>query len=86
MNRDDARPLRSVVFAPGDDADALAATMMDAWLAFARTGDPSRAGLAWPVYDKETRPTMVFGRETRVEAGPRDEERATVDALVNRPR
>ena len=26
MNRDDARPLRSVVFAPGDDADALAAT------------------------------------------------------------
>ena len=26
MNRDDARPLRSVVFAPGDDADALAST------------------------------------------------------------
>jgi citrate lyase beta subunit len=26
VNRDDARPLRSVVFAPGDDADALAAT------------------------------------------------------------
>ena len=26
MNRDDARPLRSVVFAPGDDAGALAAT------------------------------------------------------------
>ena len=25
VNRDDARPLRSVVFAPGDDADALAA-------------------------------------------------------------
>ena len=26
VNRDDARPLRSVVFAPGDDADALAST------------------------------------------------------------
>ena len=26
VNRDDARPLRTVVFAPGDDADALAET------------------------------------------------------------
>ena len=40
----------------GDDADALAATMMDAWLAFARTGDPSTPALPWPVYDAETRP------------------------------
>ena len=39
--------------------------MMDAWLAFARTGDPSTPALPWPVYDRETRPTMVFGRESR---------------------
>ena len=49
----------------GDDADALAATMMDAWVAFARTGDPSTPALPWPVYDAVTRPTMVLGRQTR---------------------
>ena len=62
--------------------------MMDAWLAFARTGDPSTPALPWPVYDTDTRPTMVFGRQSRVEPAPRDEERAAVEAALyalNRP-
>ena len=68
----------------GADADALAATMMDAWVAFARTGDPSTPALAWPVYDPETRPTMVLGRQTRVEEAPRDAERRAVEAALRR--
>ena len=66
----------------GDEADALAATMMDAWLAFARTGDPSTADLPWPPYEGESRRTMVFGRGSRVEAAPRDEERAAVETAL----
>ncbi len=68
----------------GDDADALAATMMDAWVAFARTGDPSTPALPWPVYDTVTRPTMVLGRQTSVQASPRDAERAAVEAALMR--
>lgn len=66
----------------GPDADALAERMMDAWLAFARTGDPSTAELAWPRHDPATRPTMVFDVTTRAEAAPRDEERAVVAAAL----
>jgi para-nitrobenzyl esterase len=62
----------------GADADALAERMMDAWLSFVRTGDPSTSALPWPAYDPAVRPTMVFGRHSRMEPAPRDAERATV--------
>jgi len=68
----------------GDDADALAAAMMDAWLTFARTGNPSTADLAWPEYDPETRPTMVLGTPARVEMAARDAERAAVESALMR--
>lgn len=42
-------------------ARTLADTVSDAWLAFARTGDPNTAGLAhWPAFDAANRPTMIF--------------------------
>ncbi|WP_020133572.1 carboxylesterase/lipase family protein [Streptomyces sp. 351MFTsu5.1] len=40
----------------------LADRMMHAWGAFARSGDPSTADLAWPAYNTRTRPTLVFDR------------------------
>lgn len=66
----------------GPEADALAEAMMDAWLAFARTGDPSTPSLAWPAHDPATRPTMVFAATSGVEHAPREQERAALDALV----
>ncbi len=64
----------------GPEADALGAHMMDAWLTFARTGDPSTGDLPWTRHDPATRPTMVFDVDTRVELAPREAERAAVAA------
>jgi para-nitrobenzyl esterase len=39
----------------------LAKVMQDAWLAFARTGDPSHDGLPhWPLANTTDRPSMRF--------------------------
>ena len=61
----------------GPDAERLSTQMMDAWLAFARTGDPNHDGAPeqWPAYDATRRATMVFGAQTHVEDAPHDEER-----------
>jgi para-nitrobenzyl esterase len=56
--------------------------MMSAWLAFARTGDPSTPEAPWPRHDPATRTTMVFDAVSGPEEAPRDEERALIDALV----
>lgn len=40
----------------------LAELMMDAWIAFARSGDPNHAGLPqWPPFTPDTRPSLEFG-------------------------
>jgi para-nitrobenzyl esterase len=61
----------------GPEALALSEKIQDAWLAFARTGDPSTGELGeWPAYDAERRATMNLGPETRVEDAPFEQERA----------
>jgi para-nitrobenzyl esterase len=67
----------------GSDADAAALSerIQDAWIAFARHGDPAHTGIgAWPAYDPATRPTMLLGPECRVESAPLEEERRFWDA------
>jgi para-nitrobenzyl esterase len=67
----------------GPEADHLSQQMMDAWLAFARTGDPSHPGIgAWPAYSTAERQTMIFGRHSGALAAPFEEERAAWDALL----
>lgn len=49
----------------------LADQMSEAWLAFARDGDPNHDGLPkWPAYSPPDRSTMVFGPDTHVEDDP----------------
>jgi para-nitrobenzyl esterase len=50
--------------APGrPEATELAAAVSDAWIAFARAGNPAHRGLpAWPAYDGRRRSTMVLDR------------------------
>jgi para-nitrobenzyl esterase len=49
--------------------------MMDAFVAFARTGDPNRPGLPWPVHTLPNRQTMVFDTQSRAVNDPRQWER-----------
>ena len=55
---------------------ALAKAMSQAWIAFARSGDPNHAGLpTWPRYSVAERPTMIFDARCRVEIDPYGAER-----------
>ena len=67
----------------GEQQQALADVMSEAWLAFARSGDPNHDGLPdWPEYDTVNRATMVFDNESRVVDNPRGRERAILDAAM----
>ena len=62
---------KSVSFMGRDNPQQLAEQMSEAWLAFARTGDPNTPALPdWPAYDAEHRATMVFNHESRVVEDP----------------
>ena len=60
----------------GPDVSALTAQMQQAWIAFARDGDPSCDAVGeWPPYDGAERPTMVLGPGGGTEEDPRAPER-----------
>lgn len=61
----------------GPDQQRLADLMSEAWLAFARTGNPNHSLLPeWPAYEPPTRSTMIFDLEPRVVDDPRAGDRA----------
>ncbi len=67
----------------GPEAQALSAKMMDAWIAFARNGDPGHGGLeAWSPYDTERRATMQLGGECKLEEAPQETERRAMHGLA----
>jgi para-nitrobenzyl esterase len=58
----------------GPDGRQLVEEFCEAWIAFARTGNPSHPAIPpWPTYDAESRSVMVFDRPTRVESDPEGE-------------
>jgi para-nitrobenzyl esterase len=60
----------------GPEAMALADKVSDAWIAFARTGDPNTPKLPrWPRFNPTDRPTMVFNNVSKVENDPIREQR-----------
>jgi para-nitrobenzyl esterase len=60
----------------GPAAERLATQMQDAWLAFARSGDPSSDSIgAWRGYTEARRATMIFGEASGAQDAPLDGER-----------
>jgi len=50
---------------------ALIEQIQDAWISFARNGDPNHSDLpAWPQYNEKNKPKMVFDVNPRVENDP----------------
>jgi para-nitrobenzyl esterase len=59
------------------ERQALVEAVQGAWIAFARTGDPSHPGLPpWPPYETQNRHTLVFNRLCEVQADPLGTERS----------
>jgi para-nitrobenzyl esterase len=64
-----------------DELEDLAVRIQDSAAAFMHTGDPScKSNGKWPVYGKK-RMTMIFDRNSRVEAAPYEAERAAWDGF-----
>jgi para-nitrobenzyl esterase len=68
----------------GPEAMALADKVSDAWIAFARTGDPNTPKLPrWPRFNPTDRPTMVFNNASKVENDPIREQRLAMFGAMN---
>ncbi len=66
----------------GSDRYALAAAMSEAWVSFARTGNPSHPGIStWTPFNPAAWPTMVFGSRVAMVDDPHGEERRAMEAL-----
>jgi para-nitrobenzyl esterase len=69
-------PNVSKLIGDAPERQRLSRAMQDAWIAFARTGDPNHAELPrWDPYDLERRPTLLFDLESRAVDDPLRAER-----------
>ena len=70
-------------FGAGPKAEALSAEMMDSWIAFAKSGNPSNdTSGAWMRYDDKKRATMIFGDGMpHVSAAPNEERRKAWESV-----
>ena len=67
----------------GPDAERLSEAMMDAWLGFARTGNPSHDGIGnWAAFDTGTRETLVFAQASGAESDPLPAERRVWESFA----
>jgi para-nitrobenzyl esterase len=70
----------------GPELQPLADRVSGAWLAFARTGNPSHPGIPkWPAYNANERPTMHMNNEWAVTSDPDREERLALAPLPRLP-
>lgn len=66
----------------GPQRAALMGQMQQAWIHFARTGDPNHAGLPqWPRYDQKSRATLEFGLESKMVKDPLSAQRSSWDGV-----
>jgi len=69
-------PVFQTLVGKSTDLDTISDKMMDAWIAFARSGNPNHEGIPqWPSYDIEKRSIMLINKELKVTEKFLDEER-----------
>jgi para-nitrobenzyl esterase len=69
----------------GAAAEKLATQMQDAWLSFARSGDPSCESIGtWSPFTETRRATMVFNETTKLEDAPYDDERCAWEKIPDK--
>ena len=76
---------RSTSFTGPETAETqrMADLMADAWIAFAKTGNPNTPALPqWPAYNVDTRVTMIFDLDPEVVSDPDGEERELLQRLL----
>lgn len=65
------------------EAFALAKKVSATWMAFARTGNPDTSAMPhWPAYTADSRHTMLFNNESRVEKDPERETRQIMEEVL----
>lgn len=65
----------------GSEQAALMDTVMETWLAFARTGNPNNTRLPdWTPYNASDRTTMIFDNECGPVQDPKQEDRLTINS------
>lgn len=56
---------------------------MDAWISFAKTGNPNHSSIPeWPSYSIENRTTMFFGKKCKAVNAAFDREREAWEELL----
>jgi para-nitrobenzyl esterase len=66
----------------GPELAGLSRSVMGAWVAFARSGNPNTSAMpAWPAYDTGNRSTMMLDVESHVEKDPGGNARRALDSL-----
>jgi para-nitrobenzyl esterase len=74
--------LATAMTGSGQERYALADKISSAWVAFARTGNPSHKGLPkWPAFDTKQRATMILSNECEVVDDPNGEERQALRGI-----
>ena len=61
---------------------ALADTVQEMWIDFARTGDPGTGSVSWEPYTSENRMTMMLGEDIRMECDLKREQRELTEPLL----
>ena len=64
----------------GTGPRVLAANVSEAWIRFARSGNPNHAGIPnWPAFSAKSCPTMIFDRQCKLQNNPDKEERQALE-------
>ena len=80
----ESEPGLKMFYGGGPEAKIISEKMMDAWIAFARNGNPNHDNIPeWPSYETEKRATMLIGKEFKVVDAPFEKERVAWDGLLD---